>query len=84
MKTNAPRFCIARTSATTGRKLFLTESRTAGVSFEAPGNTVTGVGVANLKSWATVKGAMRWLDARPGFATAYTAGGMPLTIEPIN
>lgn len=75
------RFVIVRKSAATGRTLFLTESRTAGVSFEAPGNTVTGVGVANLKTWATVAGAMRWLDARPGFATAYTNGDMPLTIQ---
>jgi hypothetical protein len=51
------------------------------VSFEAPGNTVTGVGVANLKTWGTVKGAQKWLDSRPGYADSMAKAGMPLTIE---
>lgn len=77
------RFVIARTSAATGRVLYLTESRTAGVSFEAPGNTATGVGVANLKTWATEAGAQRWIDARPSFKTVYSSSnGMTLTIQP--
>jgi hypothetical protein len=80
MKTTKTRYCIARTSDATGRTLYLTESRTAGVSFEAPGNTVTGVGVANLKSWATVAGAQKWLDARPALRDAYTKSGMSLAI----
>lgn len=77
------RFVIARTSTATGRKLFLTESRTAGISFEAPGNTVTGVGVANLKTWGTMAGAQRWCNARPALAEAYAKAGLVLTIEPV-
>ena len=80
MKTNATRFCIARTSTATGRTLSLTESRTAGVSFEAPGNTVTGVGVANLKTWATVAGAQKWLNERAALVNAYTNNSMSLAI----
>lgn len=76
-------FVISRTSKASGRKLFLTVSRVSGASFEAPGNTVTGVGVANLKTWGTAKGAQHWLDARPGFAEHYTAMGDPLVIEEI-
>jgi hypothetical protein len=60
---------------------YLTESRSAGVGFEAPGNSVTGVGVSNLKSWRTAKGAQRWLDSRPGFADGMAKANMPLEIK---
>lgn len=80
MKTT--RYLIARTTAT-GRKTYLTESRTAGVSFEAPGNTVTGVGVANLKTWSTEAGAQRWLDARSTFVSGYAKAGMTVAIEAV-
>jgi hypothetical protein len=83
MKTTT-RYLITRTSTSTGRKLYLTESRTAGVSFEAPGNTVTGVGVANLKTWGTKAGAQKWLNARPGYADSMAKAGMPLAIEEAN
>jgi hypothetical protein len=76
------KFVIVRTSPATGRKMYLTESRSAGVSFEALGNTVTGVGVANLKTWTTTAGAQRWMNARAGFAEGYAKAGIPLTIEP--
>jgi hypothetical protein len=77
------KFLIARVSPTTGRKLYLTESRSAGVSFEAPGNTVTGVGVANLKTWTTEAGAHRWLKARPDMLRAYSAAGLVLNVEAV-
>ncbi len=73
-------FVIIRKSPSTGRTLYLTESRVAGVSFEAPGNTVTGVGVANLKSWKTQAGAQRWLDARPGYVDGYAKAGMQVEV----
>jgi hypothetical protein len=75
------KFVIVRTSPNTGRKLFLTESRSAGVSFEAPGNTVTGVGVANLKTWDTRLGACRWLEQRPTFVDGYRRAGLEISIE---
>lgn len=76
------KFVIARTSTSTGRTLFLTESRTAGVSFEASGNTACGVGIANLKTWGTEAGAHRWLKARPDMLRAYAAAGMTVDVRP--
>lgn len=78
---NTTRFVIVRTSPGTGRKLFLTESRTAGVSFEAPGNTVTGVGVANLKTWGTEAGARKWLEERATFVSGYAKAGIAVSVE---
>jgi hypothetical protein len=73
-------YVIVRKSPATGRVMFLTESRSAGVSFEAPGNSVTGVGVSNLKTWKTPSGPYRWLKERPDMMRAYGAVGMVLEV----
>ncbi len=78
------KFVIARKSPATGRTLYLTGSRAAGVSFEAPGNTACGVGVANLKTWTTEAGAHRWLKTRPDMLRAYAAAGLVVTVEKAN
>jgi hypothetical protein len=77
------KYVIVRKSAATGREMFLTESRTAGVSFEAPGSSRVGVGVDNLKIWKTEAGAQRWMAQRPGFASRYADAGMPVMVREV-
>lgn len=71
------RFCITRTRTTNaGRTVVEFLAGGEFPEFTTPGNTRTGVGVANLKTWGTVKGAQRWMDARPTFQSGASKVGI--------
>lgn len=44
--------------------------------FNAPGNTPSGVGVANLKTWRTEAGARRWMDENKSWIEVMCAIGV--------
>jgi hypothetical protein len=43
--------------------------------FNAPGNTSTGVGVANLKTWKTATGAGKWMNENRAWVDGMAATG---------
>lgn len=49
--------------------------------FNAPGNTASGVGVANLKTWKTEIGTHRWMEENKSWVEAMRQTG---TIEVVS
>lgn len=77
------KYTIRRTSPTHTGELtqYLTERKDC-FEFTTPGNTACGVGVANLKTWKTKRGAAQWMEDRPNFTAKQKELGNHLEVVP--